>query len=258
MTDAAALRLKKRHAAETRFRMYGRVAIIVALSFLVLLLGRIGMQGYSTFTTNTVSLPVYLDPSRIDRADLEGSNYDYVVALSLLKRMGETEDEFGTASGDAMNLVSRDLGFQILDKIKADPTLIGKTITVTGPVKADADLYYKGELKRSTDQADRKLNDRQLAWLDRLKKSGAVTSGFNVGFFTQADSTEPEQAGILGAIIGSRSSHRRTAGPTSSRSTSTTSPPCRRSSTACLAWPCSSTGSARPAGPRSRAEWCWR
>jgi len=74
---------------------------------------------------------------------------------------------------------------------------------VTGPVKADADLYYKGELKRSTDEADRKLNDRQLGWLDRLKADGAVTSGFNVNFFTQADSTEPEQAGILGAVIGS-------------------------------------------------------
>ena len=208
MTDAAATqlkngRLKKRHAAERRFRLYGRMAIIVALSFLVLLLGRIGMQGYSTFTTNTISLPVYLDPARIDPADLEGSNYDYVVALSLLKRMGETEDEMGTASADAMALVSRDLGFQILDKVKADATLIGKTITVTGPVKADADLYYKGELKRSTAEADRKLNDRQLAWLDRLKKSGAVTSGFNVGFFTHADSTEPEQAGILGAVMGS-------------------------------------------------------
>ena len=208
MTDAALLqqktgRLKKRHAAEARFRLYGRVAIIMALSFLVLLLGRIGMQGYSTFTTNTVSLPVYLDPTKIDRADLEGSNYDYIVALALLKRMGETEDELGLASADAMALVSRDLGFQILDKVKADANLIGKTITVTGPVKADADLYYKGELKRSTDQADRKLNDRQLNWLDRLKKSGAVTSGFNVGFFTHADSTEPEQAGILGAVIGS-------------------------------------------------------
>jgi phosphate transport system permease protein len=203
MTDAAAIRLKKRHAAETRFRMYGRVAIIVALSFLVLLLGRIGMQGYSTFTTHTLSLPVYLDPARIDRSYLEGSNYDTLVAQSLLKQLGETDDEFNTVSDDAMGLVSRDLGFQILDKIKADPTLIGKTISVTGPVKADADLYYKGELKRSTDQADRKLNDRQLAWLDRLKKSGAVTGGFNVGFFTHADSTEPEQAGILGAIIGS-------------------------------------------------------
>ncbi|MDP1735937.1 MAG: phosphate ABC transporter permease PstA [Caulobacter sp.] len=203
MTDAVATRLKKRHAAEARFRLYGRMAIVVALSFLVLLLGRIGLQGYSTFTTNTVSLPVYLDPARIDRADLEGSNYDYVVALSLLKMMGETEDEFGTASDDAMELVSRDLGFQILDQIKANPALIGKTITVTGPVKADADLYYKGELKRSTDEADRKLNDRQLAWLDRIKTSGAVTSGFNVAFFTNADSTEPEQAGILGAVIGS-------------------------------------------------------
>ena len=208
MTDAAPRQqmnghLKKRHAAERRFRLYGRVAIIVALSFLVLLLGRIGLQGYSTFTTNTVSLSVYLDPARIDPADLEGSNYDYVVALSLLKRMGETEDELGTASADAMDLVSRDLGFQILDKVKADANLIGKTITVTGPVKADADLYYKGELKRSTAEADRKLNDRQLAWLDRLKKGGAVTSGFNVNFFTQADSTEPEQAGILGAVIGS-------------------------------------------------------
>lgn len=208
MTDSAQLqlktgRLKKRHAAEARFRLYGRVAIIVALSFLVLLLGRIGLQGYSTFTTNTVSLPVYLDPTKIDRSDLEGSNYDYVVALSLLKRMGETEDEFGTNSGDAMALVSRDLGFQILDRVKADANLIGKTIIVTGPVKADADLYYKGELKRSTDEADRKLNDRQLDWLDRLKKSGAVTSGFNTGFFTKADSTEPEQAGILGAVVGS-------------------------------------------------------
>ena len=208
MTDAAQLqlkngRLKKRHAAEARFRLYGRVAIIVALSFLVLLLGRIGLQGYSTFTTNTVSLPVYLDPARIDRADLEGSNYDYVVALSLLKRMGETEDEFGTNSGDAMALVSRDLGFQILDKVKADPNLIGKTIIVTGPVKADADLFYKGEMTRAIDEADRKLNNRQLDWLDRLKKSGAVTSGFNVNFFTHADSTEPEQAGILGAVMGS-------------------------------------------------------
>ncbi|MDO8296245.1 MAG: phosphate ABC transporter permease PstA [Caulobacter sp.] len=208
MTDAADTllknrRLKKRHAAEARFRLYGRMAIIVALSFLVLLLGRIGLQGYSTFTTNTVSLPVYLDPARIDRADLEGSNYDYVVALALLKRMGETEDDLGLASADAMALVSRDLGFQILDKVKADANLIGKTIIVTGPVKADADLYYKGELKRSTDEADRKLNDRQLNWLDRLKTSGAVTSGFNVGFFTHADSTEPEQAGILGAVVGS-------------------------------------------------------
>ncbi|MFZ5671272.1 MAG: phosphate ABC transporter permease PstA [Pseudomonadota bacterium] len=203
MTEIAAARLKKRYAAEARFRLYGRAAIIVALAFLAILLGRIGLQGYTTFTTNTVTLPVYLDPARIDPAALEGANYDYLVALSLLKAMGETEDEFGGASDDAMSLVSRDLGFQLLNQVKADRSLIGRTVTVSGPVKADADLYYKGEIRRSTPESDRKLNDRQLDWLDRLKADGAVTSGFNRAFFTNADSTEPEQAGILGAVIGS-------------------------------------------------------
>ena len=38
-------RLKKRHAQEVRFRLYGRLAIVVALSFLAILLGRIVTQG---------------------------------------------------------------------------------------------------------------------------------------------------------------------------------------------------------------------
>jgi phosphate transport system permease protein len=58
-------------------------------------------------------------------------------------------------------------------------------------------------MKRATTEGDRKLDDRQLAWLDKLKKLGMVTSGFNVGFLTRSDSTEPEQAGVLGAVVGS-------------------------------------------------------
>jgi len=210
MTDAAPTqarltqeRLKKRYASEARFKTYGRLAIIIALSFLVLLIGRIVIQGIGTFTTNTVTLQVYLDPAKVDPAALEGVNYDYMIGLALLKKMGETEDEYGTNSGEAMDLVSRDLGFQLLNRLKADKSLIGKTVSVTGPMKADADLYYKGELKRATPESDRKLNNRQLDWLDRLKKDGAVTGGFNVAFFTHGDSTEPEQAGVLGAVIGS-------------------------------------------------------
>lgn len=203
MTDAADKRLRKRHAAEARFRSYGLIAIVIALGFLALLMGRIISQGYTTFTTNTVTLPVYIDPARIDRSDLAGSNYDQVVAMAMLKHLGETDDEFGERSGEAMELVSRDLGFQILVKLKADPSLIGKTIPVSGSVGANADLFYKGEIKRSLAESDRQLNDRQIAWLDRLKREGAVTTGFNTAFFTQSDSTEPEQAGVLGAVVGS-------------------------------------------------------
>jgi len=203
MTDAATRRLKKRHAAEARFRTYGRVAIITALAFLALLVGRIVVQGWSAFETYSISLPVYLDPAKIDRADLQGANYDYLVATALLAKVGEVDDEFGNASTKAMDLVSRDVGFQILDQVKADPGLIGKTIILKGSVRADADLYYKRQLKRSTPEAERKLDDQQLRWLDILKAQGAVKGHFNTGFFTNSDSTEPEQAGVLGAVVGS-------------------------------------------------------
>ncbi|MBX3481157.1 MAG: phosphate ABC transporter permease PstA [Caulobacter sp.] len=203
LTAAAERRLKKRHAAERRFRLYGQLAIVFALGFLAILLGRVVQQGYTTFWTHSITAHVYLDPARIDTSDLEGNNFDYLAAGDLLKRIGVKDDELGLASGEAMDLVSRDLGFRILDRIKADPKIIGQTLTFTVPVKANADLYYKGEIKRSTPAGDRKLSDRQMDWLDTLKAKGLVRGHFNSGFFTRSDSTEPEQAGVLGAVVGS-------------------------------------------------------
>ena len=216
MTDAAApvgsaaraqtameARLKKRHRAEMWFKAQGLAAITIAMIFLVVLVGRIVGQGYTTFQTHTLSVPVYLNPARIDATDLEGVNYDLIVAEAMMKKLGVVDDELGLTSGNVMDLTSRDLGFQLLNQLKADKSLIGKTVTVTGPFKADADLYYKGDIKRSTAEDDRKLDNQQLDWLDQLKKDGSVKSGFNFAFFTNSDSTEPEQAGVLGAVVGS-------------------------------------------------------
>ena len=194
-----ALRLKARNAAERRFRLYGQVAIALALGFLVLLLGRIVQQGWSTFIDYRLTAQVYLDPSRIDRTDPGGANYDILIAEQLLKRIGVADDENGTRSDAMKDLVSGDMGFQVLDRVKADPTLIGRTLTVSAPLRADAGLYFKGQVKRSTPEGERALID----WLDRMRAGGLVKSGFNSTFFTRSDSTEPEQAGILGAVVGS-------------------------------------------------------
>jgi phosphate transport system permease protein len=195
--------LKKRHRSETLFRAQGIAAIVVAMIFLVVLVGRIVTQGYSTFETHTLTVPVYLNPERIDTSALEGVNYDYIVAEAMMKKLGVQDDDLGTTSSKVQDLVSRDFGNQLLQMIKKDHSLIGKTVQVTGSVKADADLYYKGEIKRSTAEGDRKLDNQQLDWLDRLKKDGTVKTGFNTKFFTNSDSTEPEQAGVWGAVIGS-------------------------------------------------------
>jgi phosphate transport system permease protein len=203
LSPAGAARLKARHSAERRFRLYGQLAILVALGFLAVLLARVVHQGYSTFWTHSVTMSVYVDPARIDRTDLEGNNFDYLAAGDLLKRLKVRDDALGLASGEAMDLVSRDIGFALLDRIKADPKVIGTTVTLTVPVKANADLYYKGQIRRETPAEDRKLSDRQIDWLDQMKREGMVRGHFNTGFFTRSDSTEPEQAGVLGAVVGS-------------------------------------------------------
>ncbi|WP_310540176.1 phosphate ABC transporter permease PstA [Phenylobacterium sp.] len=196
-------RLKKRYAQERRFRLYGQLAIVFALGFLVMLVGRIGLQGYSTFIDYQVTQTIYVDPAKVNAADIANSNFDLLVAEQMLARLGETNDASGEASGKMMDIISNDFGFQLLEMVRDDPSLLGKQVTLSGPVKADAALYYKGELKRSTPQDERKLDDRQLTWLDKMQASGAVSKGFNLDFLTKSDSTEPEQAGVLGAVVGS-------------------------------------------------------
>jgi phosphate transport system permease protein len=198
-----ARRLKARNAAERRFRLYGRIAIAVALGFLLLLLGRIVQQGWSTFIDYRLTTQVYVDPARIDPADPGGANYDLMIAEQLLKRIGVADDEFGSRSDAMKELLSGDLGFQVLDRVKADPSVIGKTVTLSAPLKADAGLYFKGQVTRAIPEDERPLTSQQLDWLDRMNAGGLVKSEFNTTFLTRSDSTEPEQAGVLGAVVGS-------------------------------------------------------
>jgi phosphate transport system permease protein len=52
-------------------------------------------------------------------------------------------------------------------------------------------------------EGNRKVSDREVAWLEHFRATGAVKSTFNWAFFTSGDSREPELAGILGALVGS-------------------------------------------------------
>jgi phosphate transport system permease protein len=54
-----------------------------------------------------------------------------------------------------------------------------------------------------TPEANRKLSDQEIAWLQRLEEKGAVSENFNWQFFSSGDSREAELAGILGALVGS-------------------------------------------------------
>ena len=60
-------RTKARNRAERRFRVYGAVAIAVGLGFLLILLSTIVMNGRGAFQQTFISLPIYLDPAKLDK-----------------------------------------------------------------------------------------------------------------------------------------------------------------------------------------------
>jgi phosphate transport system permease protein len=202
---AARLRagLKRRYAREGRFRLYGLLAIGVAVGFLLLLLGRIIEQGHTAFYAHTVTVPVFMDPAKIDRAYPQGTNFELMVAEQQLTRFNVVDDASGTQATAMRGLFSSDLKFIAAERVAAQPALIGQTVPIAAPVSDDADLYLKGKITRSTPADQRRLSDAQLDWLDRMKASGQVSAHFNSVLFTRGDSTEPELAGVLGAVVGS-------------------------------------------------------
>jgi phosphate transport system permease protein len=202
---AARLRagLKRRYAREGRFRLYGLLAIGVAVGFLLLLLGRIIEQGHTAFYTHSVTVPVYMDPARVDRAYPQGTNFELLVAEQQLARMGIADNAAGTKATALRSLFSSELKFAAAARIQSNPELIGQTVPITAPVSDDADLYFKHEISLATPADQRRLSDEQIGWLDRMKASGQVKAHFNSGLFTKGDSTEPELAGVLGAVVGS-------------------------------------------------------
>ena len=202
---AARLRagLKRRYAREGRFRLYGLLAIGVAVGFLLLLLARIIEQGHTAFYAHSVTVPVYMDPARVDRVYPQGTNFELLVAEQQLARMGIADDAAGTKATALRSLFSSELKFAAAARIQSNPELIGQTVPITAPVSDDADLYFKHEISLATPADQRRLSDEQIGWLDRMKASGQVKAHFNSGLFTKGDSTEPELAGVLGAVVGS-------------------------------------------------------
>lgn len=52
-------------------------------------------------------------------------------------------------------------------------------------------------------ESARKITDKQIIWVEKLKSEGRIQNTFNWRFFSAADSREPERAGVWGAVVGS-------------------------------------------------------
>ncbi len=173
----------------------------------MLLFASIIGNGYSAFWQASVRLDVTFDAATVDpdgtRDPEKLATADYA---GLIK--GALGERFPGVSGrDArrrlFGLVSQGGAYDLARMVTNDPGLVGRTISVWLPLSDDADMLIKGHIPRDVPQADRRVSDQEIAWLDELAAKGDVEKKFNVRFFTSGDSREPELAGIWGATVGS-------------------------------------------------------
>jgi phosphate transport system permease protein len=199
--DIVNLSLQRRYRAERRFRFYGLAAIVLSLAFLALLFVSIFGRGYSAFRQTYLRLEVFFDPEVLRQDTLVNADYAALVRESLFKKFPQAEGRQDRRQLTA--LVSSGAVYQLRDMVLKDPELVGKTVEAWLPADDDVDMLIKGHFRRELPESERRVSDKQIAWIERLEAEGRLERKFNTTFLSAGDSREPELAGIWGAVSGS-------------------------------------------------------
>lgn len=186
-------RIARRYGAERRFRMMGLVAIVLSAGFLAFLLLSMLNSGARGFTRTEIAvpfdfvrLPIIIDTTAMtdDNADqmLSGANLPELTAQAATAALGSGGDD----------LISPNAWQTVRDTIKADPGVLQRRVTLLLPASSRIDRAAKGDADAQAEAA-----------YDKLVAAQRVTTGFNTGFMTASDATDPTQVGIWGALKGS-------------------------------------------------------
>lgn len=184
-------RLKKRRAAERRFRFYGRAAITFSVAALAWLLISILSTGLSAFTQHWVSL----DLEMVAASDGQLSDRQRL-SEAMARQFGVVPDR--ETRSELLQVISASAATAAL-RDQPDTMLVRLDV----PLSDLGDQLLKGHVDRASPESQRKITDRQIAWIDALNEAGKIERRFNQALFDNPDSRDPERAGLASAIRGS-------------------------------------------------------
>ncbi|MBL6841532.1 MAG: phosphate ABC transporter permease PstA [Pelagibacterales bacterium] len=199
-------RIKKRHRAEARFKLYGLVSIILALTFVGFLVFTIFSKGSDAFSKTTIKVNVYFNaeilslPSNPSLEDIQDADY-YDLALESINKLLLTSNPDDEKL--LKKLFSPDFDLEIKNYLVKNPDLINQTQDINLTSSDDIDQLFKGNFPRDIPEDRRQVNDRQLEIFDELVAQDKIQKKFNNYFFTNGDSRDPELAGIGASLLGS-------------------------------------------------------
>lgn len=205
--DLSKARLNRRYAAERRFRLYGILAILAALSMLGLLVFSIVGNALPAFTQTFLAVDIRFDAETLDpegtreASTLKRADYAGLIKTALRAQFPDVKER--RAKRKLYGLVSSGAGLELRDRVLENPDLIGTTQRVWLRSSDDIDTFVKGGIARDIPEDERRVKDNEIGWIDALEAGDNVDVRFNTTFFTAGDSREPELAGIWGAVVGS-------------------------------------------------------
>ncbi|MEM9031448.1 MAG: phosphate ABC transporter permease PstA [Pseudomonadota bacterium] len=206
-------RTKRRNAAEHRFRIYGIIAISIAVLALIFLLASVIKNGSGAFFQTFITLDVALAEDKLDKsgnrdpeeiAKVSTFGYAPLIRAALETKIVELGIEIdGLDKPDT--LISKEAAAQMRSFVLANPDLVGTTQTFEVLASGRVDGYFKGRVTMETAERDSNISPQQLMLADAFKEAGTLETRFNFNFITWADASEnrPEAAGLGVAILGS-------------------------------------------------------
>jgi len=164
-------RLKRRYRADFRFKLYGILAIAVALSFLLFFFTDIISKASPALEQAYIEVPVTFSESM-------KTNYNRAIPKKFSR------------------LVSKAFLRTLPLELKEHPELLGQTRNEWALANHRVDQFLKGHEGHGL---KKKYREQVQALYDDKK----IEFRFNSNFFTQGDSKMGENAGVLAAAVGS-------------------------------------------------------
>ncbi|MEC9346532.1 MAG: phosphate ABC transporter permease PstA [Pseudomonadota bacterium] len=199
--EAAARRVRRRHAANRRMQIYGLSAIGLAVLLLGVLLGSLLLTGTQAFVQTHIRFDVTIDADKVKADDLFDANWRGIAQDNFVRLFPEVTNR--RDQRELVKMISNGAPYMLRDIVAADPSLIGRTFEVSFPAADPIDQFNKGVITRDVPEDQRIVTNKTVAWFDKLVAEDRISTPFNWSLFFSADSRFPELAGLSGAIVGS-------------------------------------------------------
>ena len=187
---------------------------------LCFLLLSIFARGYTALWQTKILLPITYDPQILnpsatdDPEVLRRANYSILILEGLRQLFPQISTR--REQRQLYRLLSHHAVYTLKEHVIHNPQLLGTHEELWLLVDDRVDQFFKGNISCGTSYSQRQKNipcsipeqerylkDQHISWIDTLTAQNRLQGFFNTTLFTSGDSRQPEQAGVLGGIVGS-------------------------------------------------------